>query len=53
MEGVLRVHWGVRDSIRLKEYDDKRVIVRKKTVDQWRGRKCKSMSEGIYLIYKT
>ena len=30
LEGVLKVYWGVDSSIRLKEFDDKRIIAAKK-----------------------
>ena len=48
MEGVLRVYWGVDHSIRLREYDDKRVIAK-----QPRGRKGEEANRKCYsLIYQ-
>ena len=55
LEGVLRVHWGVENSIRLREFDDKRVIAARKTKNDAkadRDRKCVSLGEcGIDMYH--
>lgn len=48
LEGVLRVYWGVDFSIRLKEFDDKRLISKRRISSaakrEERDRKCVSLS---------
>lgn len=43
LEGVLRVYWGVDTSIRLREFDDKRIIAKME-----RQRKTKSLGETFF-----